>query len=216
MKKASSPSLARRERERAETRRKILEAARRMFAQHGYEATTMRAIAAKIGYTPTAIYHHFRNKEALLTELTTQDFGALAQAFQQIGEVADPVERLRRIGQAYVEFGLRHPMHYRLMFMTPHPGVSEAKIGIAHGDPSQDAYAFLVQSCEQAIASGRFRPELQDPHDVAQILWSATHGLVSLRIAKEHDDWIQWRDVQATASRLHEALFTGLLWPGNS
>src|SRR6266699_1142117 len=145
METASSPSLARRERERTETRRKILEAARRMFVQYGYEATTMRAIAAKIGYTPTAIYHHFRNKEALLTELSTQDFRALAQAFQQIGQVADPVERLRRIGKAYVEFGLTHPMHYRLMFMTPHPRVNDAKHGIAQGDPSQDAYAFLVQ-----------------------------------------------------------------------
>ncbi len=141
MKTVSSPSLARRERERAETRRKILEAARRMFVQHGYEATTMRAIAAKIGYTPTAIYHHFRDKEALLTELSTQDFRALAQAFQQIGQVADPVERLRRIGKAYVEFGLKHPMHYRLMFMTPHPRVNDVKHGIAQGDPSQDAYA---------------------------------------------------------------------------
>ncbi len=216
MKTASSPSLARRERERAETRRKILEAARRMFVQHGYEATTMRAIAAKIGYTPTAIYHHFRDKEALLTELSTQDFRALAQAFQQIGQVADPVERLRRIGKAYVEFGLKHPMHYRLMFMTPHPRVNDAKHGIVQGDPSQDAYAFLVQTCEQAIASGRFRPELQDPHEVAQILWSSRHGLVSLRIAKEHDDWVQWRDVQTTATRLQDVMFTGLLRRGNS
>ncbi len=216
MKTASSPSLARRERERAQTRRKILEAARRMFVQHGYEATTMRAIAAKIGYTPTAIYHHFRDKEALLTELSTQDFRALAQAFQQIGQVADPVERLRRIGKAYVEFGLKHPMHYRLMFMTPHPRVNDVKHGIAQGDPSQDAYAFLVQTCEQAIASGRFRPELQDPHEVAQILWASRHGLVSLRIAKEHDDWVQWRDVQATATRLTDVMFTGLLRRGNS
>ena len=187
-----------------------------MFVQYGYEATTMRAIAAKIGYTPTAIYHHFRNKEALLTELSTQDFRALAQAFQQIGQVADPVERLRRIGKAYVEFGLTHPMHYRLMFMTPHPRVNDAKHGIAQGDPSQDAYAFLVQTCEQAIASGRFRPELQDPHEVAQILWSSRHGLVSLRIAKEHDDWVQWRDVQTTATRLHDVMFNGLLRRGNS
>ncbi len=216
MKTASSPSLARRERERTETRRKILEAARRMFVQHGYEATTMRAIAAKIGYTPTAIYHHFRNKEALLTELSTQDFRTLAQAFQQIGQVADPVERVRRIGKAYVEFGLTHPMHYRLMFMTPHPRVKDAKHGIAQGDPSQDAYAFLVQTCEQAIASGRLRPELQDPHELAQILWSSSHGLVSLRIAKEHDDWVQWRDIQATAALLHEVMFTGLLRRGNS
>lgn len=212
----SVPSLARRERERADTRRKILDAAREMFAGKGYEATTMRAIAVRIEYTPTAIYHHFRNKDALLTELSTQDFRALAQAFQQIGEVADPVERLRRIGQAYIEFGLTHPMHYRLMFMTPHPRVNDAKPGIAQGDPSHDAYAFLVHTCQQAIASGRLRPEFQDPHEVAQILWSASHGLVSLRIAKEHDDWVQWRDIRATAAHLHEVMFSGLLRRGNS
>ena len=66
------------------------------------------------------------------------------------------------------------------------------------------------------IASGRFRPELQDPHEVAQILWSSRHGLVSLRIAKEHDDWVQWRDVQATATRLQDVMFMGLLRRGRA
>lgn len=208
-------SRERRERERSDTRRHILDAAREMFVRNGYEATTMRAIADRIEYTPTAIYHHFRNKEALLTELSSQDFRALAQAFQQIGQVTDPVARLRRIGRAYIEFGITHPMHYRLMFMTPHPRVDPAKTGIAQGDPGQDAYAFLLQACEEAIAAGRFRPELNDAHEVAQILWAGCHGLVSLRITKERDDWVEWRDVGKTAARLHDVLLNGLLQPGN-
>src|SRR5213593_3391677 len=106
----SVPSLQRRERERAETRRKILDAARRMFVQQGYEGTTMRAIAAKIGYTPTAIYHHFKDKDALVAELSGLDFRALAQALQETGIVGDPLERFEKIGAAYVEFGLTHPM----------------------------------------------------------------------------------------------------------
>src|SRR5207249_1549531 len=69
----SVPSLERRQRERVQTRQKILDAARRMFVQRGYEATTMRAIAAKIGYTPTAIYHHFEDKEAIVAELSAAD-----------------------------------------------------------------------------------------------------------------------------------------------
>src|SRR5438094_5711043 len=76
----SVPSLERRQRERVQTRQRILDAARRMFVQRGYEATTMRAIAAKIGYTPTAIYHHFEDKEALVAELSALDFRAFAQA----------------------------------------------------------------------------------------------------------------------------------------
>ncbi|MGH7519027.1 MAG: TetR/AcrR family transcriptional regulator [Gemmatimonadales bacterium] len=204
----------RRERERVDTRRRILDAAREMFVQRGYEATTMRAIADHIEYTPTAIYHHFRSKEALLTELCTHDFRALAQAFQRIGQVADPLERLRRIGQAYIEFGIMHPMHYQLMFMTRHPDVSGAS-EIRQGDPGEDAYAFLLHACQEAIAAGRFRRELQDPHEVAQILWAGCHGLVALHISKEHDEWVEWREVGSTATRLHEVMLHGLLQPVN-
>src|SRR6266581_9473332 len=113
----SAASLQRRQRERTEMHRTILDAAREMYVKNGYEATTMRAIADRIEYTPTAIYHHFRNKEALLAELCAADFRALAAAFQKIGRIEDPIERLRRSGLAYVQFGLEHPMQYQLMFM---------------------------------------------------------------------------------------------------
>ncbi len=97
----------------------------------------MRAIADKIDYTATAIYHHFRNKEELMLELATMDFRALAAAFGQIGRIEDPIERLRRVGEAYVDFALAHPMHYQLMFMTPHPVM--AVKGITRGDPGEEA-----------------------------------------------------------------------------
>jgi AcrR family transcriptional regulator len=208
-------SKERRERERVDTRHKILDAAREMFVRKGYEATTMRAIADRIDYTPTAIYHHFPSKEALLTELTTQDFRALAQAFRETAQVTDPVERLRQIGRAYIEFGVTHPMHYQLMFMTPpHPDGTKSRI--KHGDPGEDAYAFLVQACERAIAASRFRPELKDPHQVAQILWSGCHGLVSLWIARRRDAWVEWRDIRTTAAELHNVMLHGLLQSGNT
>src|SRR5256885_13330778 len=102
----SAPSLARRERERAETRGKILDAARRMFVLKGYEGTTMRAIAAKIGYTPTAIYHHFKDKDALVAELAGLDFRALAQPLRhQTVALADPRDGLEKMGARYASFG---------------------------------------------------------------------------------------------------------------
>src|SRR5690348_354768 len=117
----STPSLARRERERAATRQKILTAARRMLVQFGYEGTTMRAIAAKIGYTPTAIYHYFRDKDALVEELSAIDYRAFAQALQRTGTTGNPADRLANIGAAYVEFGLTHPMQYQFLFMMRRP-----------------------------------------------------------------------------------------------
>jgi AcrR family transcriptional regulator len=202
-------SVERRARERTETRQRILDAAREMFVELGYDATTMRAIADRIEYTPTAIYHHFRNKEALLAELCAVDFRALGAAFQRIGGIEDPIERLRRSGQTYVEFGLRHPMQYQLMFMTRKP--TEVIAGIRSTDPSEDAYAFLRQTCADAIAAGRIRPEYQDPNELALIAWSALHGFLSLRIVKLDDEWLKWNDPKTTAARICDALLEGVV-----
>jgi AcrR family transcriptional regulator len=202
-------SAERRLRERTDTRQRILDAAREMFVERGYEATTMRAIADRIEYTPTAIYHHFRNKEALLAELCAADFRALGSAFQKIGRIEDPIERLRGSGQTYVEFGLRHPMQYQLMFMTRKP--TEVLTGLRSSDPSESAYAFLQQTCADAIAAGRIRPEYEDPEELALMAWSALHGLLSLRIVKQDDDWIRWGDSKTTAARICDALLQGVL-----
>lgn len=202
-------SSERRERQRIETRERILDAARDMFVQQGYDATTMRAIADAVEYTPTAIYHHFENKEALLAELCAVDFRSLAGTFQTQARIDDPVERIARIGAAYVEFALANPMHYRFMFMTPRPGPIEDTL--RRGDPTEDAYAFLRQACAEAIEGGRFRPEFDDPDEVAQMLWAGVHGLVSIRIAKEHDEWIEFRDTRGTAARLREVMLRGLM-----
>ena len=202
-------SRERRARERTETRERILDAAREMFVKRGYEATTMRAIAERIEYTPTAIYHHFANKDALLTELCALDFRALGSAFQRIGRVDDPIERLRRIGEAYVAFALEHPAQYELLFMTRRP--PDADEIVARGDPSEDAYAFLCLACEAAVASGRIAPEYDDPKELAQILWSSLHGLLSLHIAKHDNDWIEWRDTRKTAAHMRQIMMKGIL-----
>jgi AcrR family transcriptional regulator len=203
-------SKERRERERTDTRQRILDAARDMFVERGYDATTMRAIADRVEYTPTAIYHHFKNKEALITELCTLDFKSLAQRFNRIEKVADPLERIARLGDAYVEFAITHPNHYQLMFMTPRPEAPADMVEATKGDPSEDAYALLRETCVDAIRDGRLRTELTDPDDLAQILWSALHGLVSLRIIKSHDPWIEWGDVRQTADRVREILMRGM------
>lgn len=203
-------SAERRQREAAETRQKILDAARDLFVRNGYDATSMRAVAERIEYTPTAIYHHFQNKEALLAELCNLDFRNLAGVFLKVGRVEDPVERLGRIGEAYVDFALEHPMHYQFMFMTPRP-LQEHTAGPVKGDPGEDAYAFLRQTVQEAIGAGRFRPEFQDADEVAQILWGSLHGLVSLQIAKGEDDWVHFRDVRTTAKVAREILIRGMM-----
>src|SRR5258708_7314201 len=173
----------RRAREREEIRTVILDSARELFVSDGYDAVTMRRIADRIEYSPTAIYFHFRDKEALLKELCETDFLTLAQQFTKIAQVRYPIERLRRTGLAYIEFGIQNPNHYRLMFMTPHPPVVHDDDMIARkGNPEEDAYAFLRSIIGECVAEGRFRSEMKDVDLLAQVIWSGVHGVISLHI----------------------------------
>jgi AcrR family transcriptional regulator len=209
----------RREREKAVTRDKILDAARELFAAEGYEGVTMRKVADKIEYSATAIYVHFADKQQLFRELCQQDFATLAQAFQTIAGLADPVERLAEIGRAYVEFGRQYPNHYKLMFMTPAPPEVLGQEEFAEyacevkGNPEKDAYAFLKSSVQQAIDAGRFRDGLQDAEMISQTLWAAVHGVISLTIAKHHDEWVDWRPLQDRTDTMLNAVIAGLTKP---
>src|SRR6266516_4847160 len=95
----------RREREKIETREIILDAARELFAAEGYDGVSMRKVAEKIEYSPTAIYVHFKDKEELFHELCRQDFAHLQQVMTSSAMPSDPLERLRQIGRNYIEFG---------------------------------------------------------------------------------------------------------------
>jgi AcrR family transcriptional regulator len=189
-------------------REKILAAAGELFAREGFEHVSMRQIAEAIEYSPTAIYLHFADKQALFHELVRADFAKLGREMQKIEKVADPIERLRRAGRAYIHFALKHPNHYRLMFMTEHAADQAMHQG---RDPDEDSYAFLKSAVDEAVRLGRFRPELKNAELVAQTLWAAVHGVVSLEIVKGKEPCCQWRTVRERAETMLDTIVRGLL-----
>ena len=170
----------------------------------------MRRIADRIEYSPTAIYFHFRDKEALLKQLCDNDFGALAHQFADIARIPDPIDRLRQTGYAYARFGIDFPNHYRLMFMTPHPPIDPAEQELEQGNPEEDAYAFLKLIVTEALAGGRFREGLDDADLIAQTIWAGMHGVVSLNIAKCNDGWVDWRPLENRTKSMVDLIIDGL------
>jgi AcrR family transcriptional regulator len=159
-----------------------------------------------------AIYMHFADKKDLFHELCNQDFGQLAEVFQSSAMPLDPAERLKHIGRTYIEFGVRYPNHYKLMFMTPHPPaeLDEQDLEVK-GNPEVDAYAFLKLTVQETIDAGRFRDDLKDAELISQTLWAAAHGVISLSIAKCSDPWVEWRPMQQRAELMLDATLRGLL-----
>ncbi len=204
----------RREREKSETRDKILDAARELFVTEGYEGVSMRRVAEKIEYSPTAIYVYFADKQQLFRELCLQDYARLAEVFQSSEMSSDPIERLRQIGRTYTEFGMHYPNHYQFMFMTRHPQQEpDEEERAIMGNPEVDAYAFLKWAVQQAIDAGCFREELQDAELISQTLWASVHGVISLHIAKCPDPWVDWRPLRQRAEMMLDVTLRGLVKP---
>jgi AcrR family transcriptional regulator len=197
-------------RESTDVRRRILDAARDVFVQDGYEATSMRAVAKRIGYRPATIYRHFVSKEDLLREICRRDFRGLSAAFfLHASVVRDPVERLRRMGRTYLDFALRHPRQYSFLFMSPRPAGGARHPG--DSDPVDDAFVFLLATTAEGAAQGRFRPECEDPDQVALLFWGSLHGLASLHVARLNHDGENLGDLVSLSEATIEVMFRGLL-----
>ena len=173
----------RKERAKEDIRRRILEAAHDLFEKRGYENVTMRAVADAIEYSPTTIYLHFENKDALVEALCFSDFEKLGAALAA-GLPEHPVERIRALGRAYASFGVANPNHYRFMFMTPGDWKRRAP---EEGTPPDRTYGLLRDAVVMAMDQGCF--EKGDADLVAQLLWTSIHGVVSLAITFKPDQF---------------------------
>ena len=173
-------TVERRTREKAQLRQEILDAARAIFVEEGYDAVTMRRVAKAIEYSPTAIYLYFKDKAELVQALCDETFDKLVKKLQDLAKKQpDPLEYLDAGLRCYIDFGLKNPNHYYVTFIA-----SPARIEYPYeGSSGQRAFEFLRGSVEACVKTGKFRPV--DVDTTAQALWMAAHGLVALLISNK-------------------------------
>lgn len=110
--------IERKEREKTEMRELITAAAMKMFLEDGYAKTSIRGIADAIEYSPGTIYLYFKDKDELLYEVQADAYGRLLEVFQKEATSTDPLQKLHQLGRAYINFGLKNPELYDLMFIN--------------------------------------------------------------------------------------------------
>ena len=169
----------RKERQKEELKGKILQAAKELFMQKGFEEVSIRNIAEKIEYSPTTIYLYFKDKDDIFCELHREGFTLLNQYFRPLAHVADPYERLKAINKAYISFALENGEFYDLMFIINSPMKAIQK-DESDWEEGKRAFAFLVDTIEQCIAKGYFKNMRTEV--VAFTVWSMVHGIASLEI----------------------------------
>lgn len=185
-KRIQSKSKQRRQKHKEDLRLAILDAATELFLEHGYEKFSLRQVAEVVGYSPTTIYHHFQDKDELLFQVSLEGFRTFGEMLQTAYESKEnPLDRLKTTGDAYLEFGLSNPVHYRLMFMQ-RPEMffddSEKKFSIPeHCDDIIDAFGILQKIVQECIDEKVFQSI--DNRLLSGIIWSNIHGVVSLCIS---------------------------------
>lgn len=199
----------RRARQKTFLRQQILDAARELLVREGYENLSMRRVAERIDYSPTAIYLHFKDKQELVSSLCDETFARLVRELETLpDEFPDPIVRLRKGMERYIAFGLTHPDHYLPTFVLPQPN---------HLDParkedamSQDSNGMRAFTClRECIADGVKARKLRkvDPDVAARAAWAGIHGITSLLIV--HDAF-PWGDKKALVAAMVDTLVEGL------
>ncbi|MBV8202682.1 MAG: TetR/AcrR family transcriptional regulator [Acidobacteria bacterium] len=180
-------------------RRVILDAARELFVCEGYGNVSLRKIAGRIGYTPMAIYVHFRDKSEILDCICEESFDCFRANSERLDQLGlAPRERLAAGLRFYIDFGLEHPHHYQLTFMTPPCGGQS--LG-RRKEIGQDCYQRMRRRVALCVAADPLHPpdlpevtELAESPEVelaSQTVWTAVHGLVSLLIARPEFPWLE-------------------------
>lgn len=165
-------------------RRAILDQARHLLVNEGYDRLSMRKIASAVGCSATSIYLHFESKDALTHALIDEGMQRLGDALDAADPGGAAPARLDALGHAYVRFGLDNPEYYQIMFqLHPERMARYPAENYRRARRNIERFAGVLAEGETA---GSLAP-VPTPDVAAHVLWTALHGLVSLLLAQRVD-----------------------------
>ena len=171
-----------------ETRRAILDAALELFVADGYASVSIRSVAAKVEYSPGAIYSYFPSKDAIFFALAEEGFRLIGAGELASVSTGDPLQDVRNTVWRLYEFSRQHPQYFALVFLDRHvPRIGREYEQFAFMTELKNRVLARMQRC---IDEGVFPPTVGA--DVAlRLLWAPVigiaSGLLSQRLPQEVD-----------------------------
>jgi AcrR family transcriptional regulator len=156
----------------------LIEAAARLLAEEGPFALSTRRLAAAVGTSTTAVYTRFGGMDDLVRAMVHEGFARLNARMTSVGSTDDAVADVAALGTAYRLNALEHRNLYQAMF----GGSALGGFALTDDDRQHGRYTLeiLVEAITRCMATERFRTA--DPALVANQMWIALHGLVTLEI----------------------------------
>ncbi len=168
----------RKEKQKLEIRKLILDASIKLFVEEGFENVTIRKIADMIEYSPTTVYLYFKDKDEIFEGLHDMGFQKMQEFNRDLESIHNPLVRLHKMGENYLQFGMENPEYYNLMFILGEP-MKKFTEG-CDWKPGDAALARLQATVTECMEKGYLAKG--DPHLVSLAVWSFVHGLVTLAV----------------------------------
>ena len=173
-------------------------AALRLFAEEGYDAVTLRALAHELGCSHALPYRYFSSKEDIFAAVRLRCFERFSRYHEgRLEGIEDPAEALRAMARGYVAFALEEPHVFRVMFDLAQPELSERpELRDAH----RHAFRILERVVARAVALGALAGK---PAELTTLFWASIHGVASLQLG---GSFTPRTDPLALAERTAESL----------
>lgn len=202
----------------------LLDAAEALVRERGVDGWSLREASTRVGVSPSAAYHHFASRDALVRALSRRVLGQFGERMGRAAELpagGDPHRRLVAVGQAYVRAALEDPAVARLAFGA---GASPAGQGTGQGQaPGAEPlplhpHQVLDAELDLLVESGHLTRSARPGADF--VVWTAVHGLAALLADglvavddMEAADRQAERTVRTTLTGLHHEATPTPPWP---
>ena len=168
------------QRQKEETRSKILTAALHIVKEEGWQALSLRKIADSIEYTAPIIYEYFTNKEAILKELTRQGYLLLCSRLVEARKKHRlPAKQLEAMWTAYWNFAFAEKVYYQVMFGVE---MNCCAMEAALGEEDESPYDLFTEVIRHILTAKNSSQEVLCRWYFT--CWSVVHGLVSINITR--------------------------------
>jgi AcrR family transcriptional regulator len=162
-----------------------LSEALRLFIEHGIQNVTTRKIAQAVGISQPSLYAHFKSRDDIAIELSERAFALLSSRMKDAAKLTGtPYERLYRMGQEYVLFGLEHSAAYRVAFMLERASLGPEGHAAIH-QTGMRGFEILHDLFKEVRGA-----DDEETAALAQSTWAGIHGLVALLLARAEFPWV--------------------------